>query len=243
MRLGEKIYTLRTAKNLSQEDLANLLEVSRQSISKWENNAAVPELDKLIKMAEHFGVTLDELVGREAAASQQPGEMPPPQPGETPSTLQSGASTQKIVGIALLCCGFLTLLVFAVLSATTTMGVETGLCLSVPFLLCGFICLTCRHNPGYWCAVGLYAALCPVLTILAMRGTGGTAFFLKAGHFFWGLALLIRVLCAFRSDRLRLPKWGKILLAVLLAATLVADVVSMLPLHVVEPDELIPADF
>ena len=54
MNLGEKIYELRTARNLSQGDVADALEVSRQSVSKWENNSAVPDLDKIIKLAELF---------------------------------------------------------------------------------------------------------------------------------------------------------------------------------------------
>lgn len=61
-KLGERIYEYRTAKGLSQLDLAEHLDVSRQSISKWETNVAVPELSKLVKMAELFGVTLDELI-------------------------------------------------------------------------------------------------------------------------------------------------------------------------------------
>lgn len=60
--LGEQIYKYRTAKGLSQLELAEALDVSRQSISKWETNVAVPELAKLVKMAELFGVTLDELI-------------------------------------------------------------------------------------------------------------------------------------------------------------------------------------
>ena len=62
MSLGETIYALRMEKNMSQGDLADALEVSRQSVSKWENNSAVPELDKLVKMAHIFGITLDEMV-------------------------------------------------------------------------------------------------------------------------------------------------------------------------------------
>lgn len=63
MSLGENIYKLRTERKLSQEDFASAMEVSRQSVSKWENNMAVPELEKLIKMAKLFEVSLDELVG------------------------------------------------------------------------------------------------------------------------------------------------------------------------------------
>ena len=62
MSLGERIYKLRTEKEMSQGDLADALEVSRQSISKWETNGSVPELDKLVKLSELFGVSLDELI-------------------------------------------------------------------------------------------------------------------------------------------------------------------------------------
>ena len=65
MNLGERIYQLRNERNLSQGDLADRLEVSRQSVSKWENNMAVPDLDKLIKLCDIFEISLDELTGRE----------------------------------------------------------------------------------------------------------------------------------------------------------------------------------
>ena len=71
MNLGENIYHLRTERNLSQGELADALEVSRQSVSKWENNSSVPELEKLLKMAQIFEITLDELVtGREKQEEQ-----------------------------------------------------------------------------------------------------------------------------------------------------------------------------
>lgn len=63
MNLGENIFQFRSQCNLSQGDLANELGVSRQSVSKWENNSSTPELDKLIKMAKTFHISLDELVG------------------------------------------------------------------------------------------------------------------------------------------------------------------------------------
>ena len=61
MSLSEKILSLRTQLGLSQEELAEQLEVSRQSVSKWETGQSVPDLDKLIKLSDLFGVTLDEL--------------------------------------------------------------------------------------------------------------------------------------------------------------------------------------
>ena len=62
MNLGERIYTLRSEKEMSQGDLAEALDVSRQSISKWETNGSVPELDKLVKLSEVFGVSLYALI-------------------------------------------------------------------------------------------------------------------------------------------------------------------------------------
>lgn len=60
--LAERIYTLRKQHALSQEQLAEALGVSRQTVSKWENGTATPELEKLRALARCFGVTLDELV-------------------------------------------------------------------------------------------------------------------------------------------------------------------------------------
>lgn len=62
MSLGENIYKHRTAQNRSQSALAEELQVSRQSVSKWENDTAVPDLDRLIKMSRLFEISLDELV-------------------------------------------------------------------------------------------------------------------------------------------------------------------------------------
>ncbi len=67
MGLGETIYRLRKEKQFSQGDLAEMLEVSRQSVSKWENDSAVPDLDKLVKLGEIFGISLDELVKGETS--------------------------------------------------------------------------------------------------------------------------------------------------------------------------------
>lgn len=62
MTLGEKISALRNQHEMSQGDLAEKMNVSRQSISKWETDTSVPELEKLIQLSEVFHITLDELV-------------------------------------------------------------------------------------------------------------------------------------------------------------------------------------
>ncbi len=62
MTIGEKIYKLRVNLNISQEQLAEKLSVSRQSVSKWEMDQALPQIDKVIMLCNLFGVTTDELL-------------------------------------------------------------------------------------------------------------------------------------------------------------------------------------
>ena len=61
MTIGEKIYELRKLKGLSQEELAEKLNVSRQSVSLWETNQTVPQIDYLMELSKIFNVSLDEL--------------------------------------------------------------------------------------------------------------------------------------------------------------------------------------
>lgn len=69
MKLSEKIIELRKAKGMTQEELASICNVSRQSISKWEADIALPELDKLLILGETFHVSLDVLVKDELAVN------------------------------------------------------------------------------------------------------------------------------------------------------------------------------
>lgn len=62
MPLSEKIQTLRKEHNLTQEALADQLNVSRQALSKWELGASTPEADKIIQLSEFFNVTTDYLL-------------------------------------------------------------------------------------------------------------------------------------------------------------------------------------
>lgn len=150
MSLGKNIYELRTAKNLSQGDLAEQLDVSRQSVSKWETDAAIPDLDKLIKMCDVFGVSLDDLTGRE-----QKEEIPP---SVTFIEKSPTLTAQKIVGIVLLSIS----LIGSVLAFILTDDTEQVFIL-LPFLsamfVCSLICFLVKYNVGYWCA---WAAFSPI---------------------------------------------------------------------------------
>ena len=62
MEFYNKLYNLRKQKGLSQEELANRLNVSRQTISKWEVGDSTPDMEKLIAISDLFEISLDELV-------------------------------------------------------------------------------------------------------------------------------------------------------------------------------------
>lgn len=62
MKFPERLQALRKEKGYSQEKLADLLNVSRQSVSKWESGQSYPEIDKLIVLSDLFNITLGELV-------------------------------------------------------------------------------------------------------------------------------------------------------------------------------------
>lgn len=66
MTFGEKLSKLRKEKNYTQEQLGDLLSVSRQSVSKWELDIAYPETEKLIEISSLFGCSMDYLLKEEA---------------------------------------------------------------------------------------------------------------------------------------------------------------------------------
>jgi len=62
MNLGERLFELRKAKNLTQDDVAEKLNVSRQTVSKWETDQSTPDFDKIVPLCELFEIGVDELL-------------------------------------------------------------------------------------------------------------------------------------------------------------------------------------
>lgn len=62
MNTGDKISKARKDANLTQDQLAELLDVSRQTVSKWESNLACPELSKIVKLSDLLGLSCDQLL-------------------------------------------------------------------------------------------------------------------------------------------------------------------------------------
>lgn len=76
MNFAENLKTVRRNHNLSQEELAELLNVSRQAVSKWEQGAGYPEMEKMILLSQKLDVSLDYLVyGENKFAEQKPDSM------------------------------------------------------------------------------------------------------------------------------------------------------------------------
>lgn len=147
MTLGERIAAKRSEHRLSQSDLAEKLDVSRQSISKWETDASVPELEKLVKMSEIFGLTLDQLVrGTEEQPASEAEHIPEP-PVSQSAPARSSVTLRQIVGVALIALAVLV----GVLVAFLTGQVLEAFLLTVPALLLGLPCVLFPRTPlWYW---------------------------------------------------------------------------------------------
>ena len=71
MNLSDNLKKIRKEHNLSQEDLAESLGVSRQSVSKWESGQAYPEMDKVLQICKMFDVSIDDLLNQDIKKVQK----------------------------------------------------------------------------------------------------------------------------------------------------------------------------
>ena len=71
MDIGNKIVQLREENQMSQTELAELLDVSRQTVSKWERNVCEPEAKRIVQLAKIFHITTDYLLGNERELRHQ----------------------------------------------------------------------------------------------------------------------------------------------------------------------------
>ncbi len=200
MKLHEKIYTLRTAKNLSQGDLAEILDVSRQSVSKWETGASIPDLDKLIKMSDLFGVSLDALVREEIPENEQKTIENTPKTAENSEKMQNVVIVRepfpmrKMIGWMLLGMAFILFLIVGLLG-----DLLSGLLLASPFVIGGFCALTSRKTKKsvqtiagvllFFASVFMVIGEGYILAISALL-MSGICFFSKKYPLFWILLTL-----------------------------------------------------
>ena len=151
MTLGESIARLRAQKGWSQGDLAEALNVSRQSISKWETDGSIPELERLLQMSELFGITLDELVrGGDAVPAAAATA------ASIPASPQDWASSRRTAGICLLGSGCFLLLLGLILGGMVAAVLAF---VAPPLIVCGIVCLTAKRRVLLKCAWAAYLTL------------------------------------------------------------------------------------
>lgn len=208
MTLGERIAYYRGALGLSQGELAEKLGVSRQAVSKWETDAGLPDLDRLIALSGLYNITLDELV-KGAAPSPAPtdGEQAAAFPPEaSPAAAEKPASGgQKTVGYILLGVGLL--------CAVLALFLNWALLIPAGYLLiCAVLCLTLRRYAGRVILGGtLYAVLLTCQRWTGMPGLGSvinpvvyqSEFYGIGVWVTWGLwaVLVLYVVLALRHTR------------------------------------------
>lgn len=208
MTLGERIAYYRGALGLSQGELAEKLGVSRQAVSKWETDAGLPDLDRLIALSGLYNITLDELV-KGAAPSPAPADRTqaaafPPE--ASPAAAEKPASGgQKTVGYILLGVGLL--------CAVLALFLNWALLIPAGYLLiCAVLCLTLRRYAGRVILGGtLYAVLLTCQRWTGMPGLGSiinpvvyqSEFYGIGVWVTWGLwaVLVLYVVLALRHTR------------------------------------------
>lgn len=203
MSLAENIYKFRTQKNMSQLDLADALEISRQSVSKWETGAAVPELEKLIRMSNLFGISLDELVSGEAPAPKAKpvqDEAPEPKVIYIEKPVFPTVKRQYLLGAVILFCA----LIYGVI-LYQGLSMEETLSMALPVVACGVVYLFSSH-PLVWCGWIVSFGYWDHFFILFPRWEEHT--FLQILGIILVVFMFCRTISLHRRSILRIPIWA-----------------------------------
>ena len=187
MTLGEKLSKLRKEQNYTQEQLAEILGVSRQSISKWESDIAYPETDKLIELGKIFDCSMDYLLKDDITDKTG---APAPAVAEKRDT----RLVQEITGIVMLAVSLIGGLIL-VLSGRPSDSLYLALILLAPIFACAMICLLVKRHALYWCA---WAATAPI-AVLSPMTVGITP--VVAGVIVQTVVIIVRCICANRVYR------------------------------------------
>lgn len=133
MNLAEKIQKERKMRGLTQEDLAQRLNVSRQSVSKWESGQALPEVDKILLLSECFGVSTDYLLKDDIAANEA---VIPPCPATPPEKkYRLRPLLAALIPLVAGCAGMLLLWAQSLLNPPYAFGEQLGAIRAFSFFL------------------------------------------------------------------------------------------------------------
>lgn len=175
---GERIYDLRNRSNMSQGDLADKLDVSRQTISKWENNMCMPEAEKLMQLSEIFGVSTDYILKGVTITKPEPVYVYVKDPDSENTSKYNEKIVRKYVGIVLaVICGLISVAVFLMGGTILTIVSFTGV------LIGAFLALDMKHPwiKVAWITYILTVILLPFYTPFSLFEIFGSYIYAK-GH-------------------------------------------------------------
>lgn len=104
MNIGEKLFELRKEKNLSQEEVAEKLNVTRQTVSKWETNQSTPDFDKIIPLCELFGIGAEELLTGKKTQEKQENILEEPQIEKGMTKEEARRKSAEVVSTSVFIC-------------------------------------------------------------------------------------------------------------------------------------------
>lgn len=138
MKINEKIYSLRKKNNMSQEELADKLNVSRQTVSKWEVGDSTPDFDKIVPLCDVFGITTDELL-TDKVIDKEGNIIVEEKPDPIRALLISGAVFLYFLAIV------------SIVFGEEYLQLSGGILVSIFFIICGLatalIIFTCMTRP------------------------------------------------------------------------------------------------
>lgn len=178
MTFGEKIQRLRKEKGFSQEELAEKLSVTRQTVSKWELDQSTPDLEHIEKLCDIYEVTADYLIRQAQPENHEPTETPPEAAGTqdaerkqivfVPTDSRRRYSSLFVLGIVLVCIGICGIFTFVILSALNPWGATVG-----KFYFEGLIAFLIGTNSLVWfillCITEIAGIICTVTGIFKKR--------------------------------------------------------------------------
>lgn len=144
MKLSDKIILLRKQKGWSQEELAGQLDVSRQSVSKWESGASIPDIDKILLLSQIFGTTTDFLLkednepkdvteeqSSEATKKETPKRRVSRQEAETFLSIRKEASKKIALGVWLCIVSPALMMTLIGISESTSLGLNENIAVAI----------------------------------------------------------------------------------------------------------------
>ncbi len=201
---GERIYKLRNRNNMSQGDLADKLDISRQTISKWENNMCLPEAEKLLQLSEIFGVSTDYILKGITIVEPDPVYVYVKDPDNESTSKYNEKIVRKYVGIVLAVIGgilsaWLALLggwVFLIFTgALILLGILFACDIKHPWLIVSWIVYSLSMIALPFCT-----AINPLMLFDPIIYTEG-----YFAHLLWSwgiwIVLVILILCSIKAKR------------------------------------------